>query len=202
LCYTVFPKFIILREEEEEIILMQITYETDRLILRTSHISLTDMVLDYHKRNQEFLKEWEPIRSEEFYTKSYQEKELIGDSSNETALRLWISKKENPEKIIGNIGFTGIIKGAFQSCYLGYKLDEEEINKGYMTEALQQGIQIIWEDFGLHRIEANIMPRNKRSIKVTEKLGFLNEGISPRYLRINGVWEDHIHMVLLNDAMV
>lgn len=181
---------------------MQITYETDRLILRTSHISLTDMVLDYHKRNQEFLKEWEPIRSEEFYTKSYQEKELIGDSSNETALRLWISKKENPEKIIGNIGFTGIIKGAFQSCYLGYKLDEEEINKGYMTEALQQGIQIIWEDFGLHRIEANIMPRNKRSIKVTEKLGFLNEGISPRYLKINGVWEDHIHMVLLNDTMV
>jgi [ribosomal protein S5]-alanine N-acetyltransferase len=180
---------------------MQITYETERLILRTSDISLTDMALDYHERNQEFLKEWEPIRSEEFYSKAYQEKELLGDSCNESALRLWISKKENPEKIIGNIGFTGVIKGAFQSCYLGYKLDEEEINKGYMTEALQQGIQIIWEDYGLHRIEANIMPRNKRSIKVTEKLGFLNEGISPRYLKINGVWEDHIHMVLLNDAM-
>jgi ribosomal-protein-alanine N-acetyltransferase len=181
---------------------MQITYETERLILRTSDISLTDMVLDYHVRNQEFLKEWEPIRSGEFYSKVYQENELMADSCNKNALRLWISKKENPEKIIGCIGFTGIIKGAFQSCYLGYKLDEKEINKGYMTEALQQGIQIIWKDFGLHRIEANIMPRNKRSIKVTEKLGFSNEGLSPRYLNINGVWEDHIHMVLLNDTIV
>lgn len=180
---------------------MQITYETERLILRTSDISLTDMVLDYHVRNQEFLKEWEPIRSEEFYSRNYQQEELMGDSCNNNALRLWISKKENPEKIIGSIGFTGIIKGAFQSCYLGYKLDEKEINKGYMTEALQQGIQIIWKDFGLHRIEANIMPRNKRSIKVTEKLGFSNEGLSPRYLNINGVWEDHIHMVLLNDTI-
>lgn len=180
---------------------MQITYETERLILRTSDISLTDMVLDYHVRNQEFLKEWEPIRSEEFYSRNYQQEELMGDSGNNNALRLWISKKENPEKIIGSIGFTGIIRGAFQSCYLGYKLDEKEINKGYMTEALQQGIQIIWKDFGLHRIEANIMPRNKRSIKVTEKLGFSNEGLSPRYLNINGVWEDHIHMVLLNDTI-
>lgn len=181
---------------------MQITYETERLILRTSDISLTDMVLDYYVRNQEFLKEWEPIRSGGFYSKVYQENELMADSCNKNALRLWISKKENPEKIIGCIGFTGIIKGAFQSCYLGYKLDEKEINKGYMTEALQQGIQIIWKDFGLHRIEANIMPRNKRSIKVTEKLGFSNEGLSPRYLNINGVWEDHIHMVLLNDTIV
>ncbi|RKD33664.1 GNAT family N-acetyltransferase [Lacrimispora algidixylanolytica] len=181
---------------------MKITYETERLILRTSDISLTDMVLDYHVRNQAFLKEWEPIRSKAFYSRTYQEEELMGDSCNKNALRLWISKKENPERIIGCIGFTNIIKGAFQSCYLGYKLDEEEINKGYMTEALRQGIQVIWKDFGLHRIEANIMPRNNRSIKVTEKLGFSNEGLSPRYLNINGVWEDHIHMVLLNDRIV
>lgn len=180
---------------------MQNTYETERLILRTSDISLTDMVVDYHARNQAFLKEWEPVRSGEFYTKAYQEEELAGDSCSKSALKLWISKKENPETIIGCIGFTGIMRGAFQSCYLGYKLDETEINKGYMTEALEKGIEIIWKDFGLHRIEASIMPRNNRSIKVTEKLGFLNEGLSPRYLKINGVWEDHIHMVLLNDTI-
>jgi ribosomal-protein-alanine N-acetyltransferase len=70
-----------------------------------------------------------------------------------------------------------------------------------MAEALRRGIQIIFEDYGLHRIEASIMPRNQRSIKVTEKLGFVNEGLSRRYLKINGVWEDHIHMVLLNEDM-
>ena len=86
------------------------------------------------------------------------------------------------------------------SCYLGYKLDREHIRKGYMTEALREGIKWMFHKEKLHRIEANIMPRNEASIKTVEKLGFVYEGISKSYLNINGVWEDHIHMVLLNDA--
>ncbi|MGL6107752.1 hypothetical protein [Romboutsia sp.] len=31
------------------------------------------------------------------------------------------------------------------------------------------------------------------------KLGFENEGLSKNYLTIKGVWEDHVHMVLIND---
>ena len=54
------------------------------------------------------------------------------------------------------------------------------------------------EELKLHRIEANIMPRNARSIRVVEKLGFINEGRSRKYLKIAGVWEDHLHFVLVN----
>lgn len=180
---------------------MQTTYETEQLILRTSDVSILNPILDYQLRNKDFLRIWEPIRSDEYYSKEFQEKELIADSCNQNALRLWIFKKEEPNKVIGCIAFTGISRGAFQSCFLGYKLDEKEINRGYMAEALRRGIQIIFEDYGLHRIEASIMPRNQRSIKVTEKLGFVYEGLSRRYLKINGVWEDHIHMVLLNEDM-
>jgi ribosomal-protein-alanine N-acetyltransferase len=82
---------------------------------------------------------------------------------------------------------------------LGYKLDADEINKGYMTEALRKGIDIAFNEVGLHRIEANIMPKNKRSLRTVEKLGFYNEGLAYKYLKINGKWEDHIHMVLLNE---
>lgn len=53
------------------------------------------------------------------------------------------------------------------------------------------------EKQGLHRIEANIMPRNLPSIAVAERCGFQLEGMSPKYLRIAGVWEDHLHFVLL-----
>ncbi len=51
------------------------------------------------------------------------------------------------------------------------------------------------------RIEGNIMPRNRASIAVVEKCGFVREGISRKYLKINGVWEDHVHDVVLNEAM-
>ena len=34
---------------------------------------------------------------------------------------------------------------------------------------------------------------------MAEKAGFYNEGLALKYLKINGVWEDHIHMVLRSE---
>lgn len=183
---------------------MQQIYETNRLVLKILDKSYSENVLDYYLRNKLFLEEWEPKRSEEFYTKQYHEDLLdkdFTDIQNGNLLRLWIFKKDDNKKVIGTLAFSNIVRGPFLSCFLGYKLDGGEINKGYMTEATQKGIDIIFNEYGLHRIEGNIMPKNVRSLKVLEKLGFYNEGIAYKYLNINGIWEDHIHMVLINNNM-
>lgn len=183
---------------------MQKIYKTERLILKVLDKSYAGLVVDYYMRNKSFLEEWEPIREEFFYTKQYQEEQLekeLTNIKNNNSLRLWIFKKENENKIIGCVAFNNIVRGSFLSCHLGYKLDKDEINKGYMTEAIQKGIDIIFNEYGLHRIEANIMPKNKPSLRVVEKLGFYNEGLAQKYLKINGKWEDHIHMVLLNEKL-
>jgi ribosomal-protein-alanine N-acetyltransferase len=60
-------------------------------------------------------------------------------------------------------------------------------------------MEIVFNDLGLHRIEANVMPKNKPALNLLEKLGYYNEGIAKKYLKIDGVWEDHIHMVYLNE---
>ncbi len=175
--------------------------ETKRLILKTLGERDAPLVLDYFLRNRDFLEEWEPVRGEDFYTEEFQRKELSREQDEmETgrALKLWILKT-GEEKIIGSVNFGGIMRGAFLSCFLGYRLDKGETDKGYMTEAIRAGIGLMFGEYGLHRIEANIMPRNKRSLRVAEKLGFYNEGYAKKYLNINGVWEDHIHMVLLNE---
>lgn len=180
---------------------MQKIYETERLLLKTSDISFGKMATNYYLRNRSFLEEWEPARDNTFYTKEYQQSQLKEDQSSGNSLRLWIFKKGDESRIIGSLAFSSIVRGAFLSCFLGYKLDETEINQGYMTEAIQKGTEIMFHEFGLHRIEANIMPKNKRSLRVAEKLGFYNEGTARKYLKINGIWEDHIHMVLLNDKV-
>ena len=183
---------------------MEKIYETDRLILKTLDSSYAGAVLDYYERNKSFLEEWEAVKGDEFYTKQYHEELLAKELSgieNINLLKLWIFKKEDDSRVIGSIVFNNIVHGAFLSCHLGYKLDKDELNKGYITEALQKGIQVIFEEYGLHRIEANIMPKNIRSFRVVEKLGFYNEGLAYKYLKINGNWEDHIHMVLLNDKI-
>jgi ribosomal-protein-alanine N-acetyltransferase len=67
-----------------------------------------------------------------------------------------------------------------------------------MTEALLAVVRLAFEDLGLHRVEANIMPRNTRSLAVATRCGFEREGLCPRLLNIAGVWEDHVRTARLN----
>lgn len=176
-------------------------YETERLYLRILKPNYARQVLEYYKRNHNFLKEWEPNHPDDFYTISYQ-KDMMKYEYNlfkkRKLVRFWIIKKED-NKVIGNLCYSNIVMGNFKSCFLGYKLDKDEINKGYMTEAIRKTVNIMFDEYDLHRIEVNIVPRNTRSLKVMEKLGFEEEGYSKRYLEINGVWEDHKHFAIYND---
>jgi len=177
--------------------------KTKRLILKNLDENAAVEVLDYYQRNREFLNEWEASKNNKYFTLKHQIKLLKKQKlkmENGTLFRFWIYKKAN-NKLIGSVAFNNIIRGAFQSCHLGYKLDKDEINQGYMTEALKAAINYAFKELKLHRIEANIMPKNKASLKVVEKLRFINEGISKNYLKIDGSWEDHIHMVLLNEGL-
>ena len=67
-----------------------------------------------------------------------------------------------------------------------------------MTTVVEQGTRIMFSDYGLHRIEANYMPRNARSARVLERCGFVREGFAEAYLEINGKWEDHVLTSLTN----
>ncbi|HBH13616.1 MAG: GCN5-related N-acetyltransferase [Clostridiales bacterium 38_11] len=177
-------------------------YDSERLSLKILGPEHADLVLDYYYRNKDFFVEWDPEREDDFYTKSNQADQLkyeLSEYKKGNFFRLWIFKKLDDSKTIGNICFSNIIYGNFRSCFLGYKLDIMEINKGYMTEAIQRGIQIVFDEFGLHRIEVNIMPRNIKSLRVAEKLGLEKEGFSKSYLYINKKWEDHYHFATYND---
>ncbi|SEM71152.1 GNAT family N-acetyltransferase [Paenibacillus sp. OV219] len=180
------------------------TLRTKRLVLRTIDETFAEQALDFVLRNREALIEWEPARSKEYYTLDVQKRFILDDlhgvRSGQIA-KFWFSESDQPgAPLLGTVTLNNIVKGAFQSCHLGYRTDAAVRGKGYMTEALAQVISYAWKELNLHRIEANIMPRNAASLKVVEKLGFKHEGVARDYLRINGKWEDHIHMVLLNQA--
>ena len=180
--------------------------ETERLLLRVLSESAAVNVLDYYLRNAHFLRPWEPVRDAGFFTLECQRSLLAGElammNEGET-FRVWLCKKEagHADRLIGTVALNNIIRGCFQSCFVGYKLDESEVNKGYMTEALGAVIQFAFREIFLHRLEANILPRNSASLRVVQKLGFVQEGLAAKYLLINGKWEDHVHMVLRNSIM-
>lgn len=178
--------------------------ETDRLILRTAEPGDAAAVASYARRNREFLEPWEPLRDESFYSLTAQRKMLEADRAEMEAGRmckLWIFLKEAPDTVIGSVALSNIIRGVFQNSTLGYRLDSGLLGRGYMPEAVKAIVDYGFGVLKLHRIEANIIPRNEASLSVVRKLGFQEEGLARKYLKINGKWEDHYHMVLLNEAL-
>lgn len=178
--------------------------ETTDLLLRPASLELAPQVLDYYLRNRKFLEPFEVKHEESFFTLAQQREGLKKDmegAENHASARFYINQKADPDCIIGTVALNNIVWGCFESCYLGYKLDVGSLNRGYMTQAVTAVTRFAFETLHLHRIEANVMPRNRRSLRVLEKCGFREEGIARNYLKINGVWEDHIHIVRLNDIV-
>lgn len=172
--------------------------------LMRADVAFAEQVVDYYKQNKEFLEAFEPVRNEEFFSLEYQREVLRNEMleyEDKTAFRFYIMLTGRPSRIIGIIGLNNVVWGAFCSAFLGYKLDRNFLNRGYMSMAVEMLTKYAFEELHLHRIEANVMPKNKASLRVLEKNHFRNEGVSKYYLNINGVWEDHIHMVKINYAM-
>lgn len=165
---------------------------------------LAEQLAEYYRRNREFLEAFEPARSEAFFSAAYQ-KEILEKEvrawRERTAFRFYIRPAGESGKIIGMIGLNNVIWGAFCSAFMGYKLDAAYINRGYMSMAVEMVVQYAFHMLGLHRIEGNVMPRNAASLRVLAKNHFVNEGLSKYYLKINGRWEDHVHMVRINYAL-
>lgn len=99
--------------------------------------------------------------------------------------------------IAGSLTLSQIVRGNFQSAYLGYYVGEPYAGRGYMTEALGLMLRYAFVDLKLHRLEANIQPGNAASIALVNRAGFVREGYSRRYLKICGRWRDHERWALV-----
>lgn len=102
-------------------------------------------------------------------------------------------------KAAGYIEITNIVRGPFQSGYLGYYMFKGFERRGYMKWSLGVVIQRAWKELKLHRLEANIQPGNTASIELVKSLGFHQEGYSPRYLKLGGRWRDHERWAILRE---
>ena len=149
-------------------------------------------VLDYHLRNREFLRRFEPSRDEAFYTLDSQKRTLTESYKQflkGTGVNFGIYKSN---KLIGKIRISNIVMGVFKNAFIGYSLDEKQQGKGYMKEAVKLVVEYAFEELELHRIEATTLIDNEKSQRVLRNCGFKELGISEKYLYINGEWRDHM----------
>ncbi|MFI6811064.1 GNAT family N-acetyltransferase [Nonomuraea sp. NPDC050328] len=147
------------------------------------------------RENRDFLAPWEPERPESFFTEEGQHEAVAGVLAQDDC-RPFVILDEQGE-VAGRIIINGIVRGAFQSCYVGYWLAEKAGGRGLATRALREVIEVAFDELGLHRIQADTVLDNVRSQRMLERNGFVRYALAPTYLKIAGRWQDcYLHQLI------
>jgi RimJ/RimL family protein N-acetyltransferase len=108
--------------------------------------------------------------------------------------------REN-KKMIGDIGIHFLDFDRSQ-VELGYTLDKNYQGYGYASEALSAVIDYLFVSLDKHRIIASVDPRNLKSIRLVERLGFRKEAHFHENMLINNEWTDTLVFAVLNEEWV
>jgi len=99
----------------------------------------------------------------------------LHDYQSGTALRLGITLAAHAT-LIGTCTLFRLDRGN-RRAEIGYALARAHWGHGYMREALQAFLAYALVTFDLHRVEADIDPRNAASARTLERQGFQHEGL-------------------------
>ncbi len=75
--------------------------------------------------------------------------------------------------------------------------EDEYLNKGLGTEALDLWIAYLFSNSDIHRIGLDTWSFNERMMHVAEKLGFIFEGAERELIEWQGEWIDRVHFGML-----
>jgi ribosomal-protein-alanine N-acetyltransferase len=104
-------------------------------------------------------------------------------------------------ELVGQLTVSGITYGSLYSASIGYWVSRHVAGRGITPTAVALATDHCFTGLGLHRVEINIRPENRPSLRVVEKLGFRDEGLRERYLHIQGVWCDHRTFALTTEEV-
>ncbi|MGY2004301.1 GNAT family N-acetyltransferase [Blastococcus sp. SYSU DS1024] len=168
-----------------------------RLLAMDDAPALTRIVL----ADRDFLAPWEPRREESYFTEEGQREE-VRRALDRHALGLGLPHVvlDAAGGVVGRITLNNIVRGAFQSCSVGYWVGAASNGRGLATAALGDMLRRAFGELGLHRVEAGTLVHNAASQRVLERNGFTRYGLAPQYLRIAGRWQDHFLFQVLNPA--
>ncbi|KZE69270.1 alanine acetyltransferase [Fictibacillus phosphorivorans] len=175
---------------------------SQNIYIRLLTVDDAEAMVNLQLENREFFSQFAMERNDDFYTLENQQKRLqmLVENAKQDLDYYFGIFTTGDDELIGTVNLFAVMRGSIQSAWLGYFLDEKHNGKGYTTEAVRLIVKYAFDELKLHRVEAGVMPHNIGSIRVLEKAGFEKEGLARKNVKINGKWEDHQQMAIVNPA--
>ena len=187
------------------------TFKTRYIPIPQSSLSLREPTrrdeqqwIELRQKSQDFLKKWEPAWPKDDLTRAgfhrrlrnYTRQRQSGDAQT------YFLFDDAKNLLLGGLSLTRIRKQPTASAVLGYWMGKEDAGNGYMSDGVRAALEHAFNRMNLDEVNAACLPRNKRSIALLEKSGFVRNGYSPKHLEINGVKEDHILFICSRELTV
>ena len=155
-----------------------------RVLLRRPQREDCEAFLAFVRASQHLYRPWvdPPARKQEFlhYCDRAQSKRCEG----------FLICRQRDGAIAGVANLNEIVRGALQGASLGYYGNAALARQGYMAEGVSLLLDRAFRALRLHRVEASVQPDNERSKVLLQRLGFRQEGFSPKYIWVWGKWRD------------
>ena len=164
----------LLRRAAEDIPPPLATRPGSRVVLRDLVPADRDAFLEMVRESRELHRPWTypPERADQF-------DDLVSRTVRDDFACL-ISTLVGNGDIVGVFTISQIVRGYFQSAYLGYYASARHAGKGLMGESMVLVLDHAFGPLALHRLE----------------------GYSPRYLLIGGRWRDHERYAITADEHI
>jgi len=167
-------------------------------VTRALAVEDVDALTRLYADNRQFLAPWQPLRPDAYFTVAGQREAadaVLAQQDRGVAVPLVIL--EGGGGIVGTLTISSIIRGAFQSCSVGYWLAERAQGRGLATAALLEAVELAFGELRLHRVQAETLTHNRRSQRMLERVGFQRYGEARSYMHIAGQWQDNVLYQLL-----
>ncbi|MET0295072.1 MAG: GNAT family protein [Phenylobacterium sp.] len=155
---------------------------------------------DLRSRSREFLQPWEPTWPSDDLTRAAFRRRLAAyarDREVGVAHPFFIFRRSD-DALVGGITLSNIRRGVAQMGSIGYWCGLPYARSGHTLAAVKAVAAFSFRTLALHRLEAACLPHNDPSRRLLAKAGFTEEGYARAYLKINGVWRDHVLFGLIS----
>ncbi|UMG94220.1 GNAT family N-acetyltransferase [Nocardioides sp. TF02-7] len=162
--------------------------ETDRLTLRPFRADDLDAVLGYYS-----LPEVARYLLDEPWTRAVAEEQIAkrvtrtGLDGEHRALALVV---EQGGRVIGDVALW-LVDDTGSRAEVGWSFHPDSGGQGYATEAVRALLDLAFDGYGLHRVLANLDPRNEASARLCERVGMTREAHLREDWFSKGEWTDN-----------
>jgi [ribosomal protein S5]-alanine N-acetyltransferase len=171
-----------------------LAFSNGSMLIRPPQLVDFQQWLTVRASSRSFLQPWEPTWPSDDLTSDAFRRRILRYSreiDRDESYPFFIFRTSD-SALLGGLNFTNIRRGAASMASLGYWMGKAHAGQGHLTAALSLMLPVAFASLKIRRIEAACLPDNKASLRVLEKVGFVQEGYARDYLAIDGVWRDHL----------